>query len=120
MFLLTLTKIHSHSLLEIQPQSSPTRPSLLGEWPAAGQMAANQMQTSLTPSTATSLIPVCVIHTDLEHSILRRGIFMVSGSYHFFHTARYITIIIAYIPANHIIAPSTIHGQSVSAVEFSW
>ncbi|XP_046441029.1 uncharacterized protein LOC124191985 isoform X2 [Daphnia pulex] len=39
----------------LSPQSSPTRPLLLGEWPTAGQ--TNQMQTSLTPSTAGSLVP---------------------------------------------------------------
>jgi hypothetical protein len=40
----------------LQPQSSPTRSLLLGEWPTTGQI--NQMQTSLTPSTAGNLVPV--------------------------------------------------------------
>ncbi|KAK4004270.1 hypothetical protein OUZ56_006011 [Daphnia magna] len=39
----------------LSPQSSPTRPSLLGDWPTTGQ--ANPTQTSLTPNTAVNLVP---------------------------------------------------------------
>lgn len=49
----------------LQPQSSPTRPLLLGEWPTAGQ--TNQMQTSLTPSTAGSLVPVNIYYETIKH-----------------------------------------------------